>query len=180
MPDVIACPHCQRKLRVTDELMGQPVKCPTCATTFTAQPEGTDLPSPVIPVETPWRPLEVEPVPVPQPPRRDRDDYDDYRPRRRRFVEEDYVPHRGSAILVLGIVSLVFLVVPVIGLVLGIIAWIMGHTDLEEIRTGRMDPEGEGSTNAGRICGMIGVIGGLLVLFAALVVVFVLLLLDTW
>ena len=40
----------------------------------------------------------------------------------------------------------------------GIIAWIMGNSDLAEIRAGRMDPEGEGLTQAGRIMGMISVI----------------------
>ena len=32
----------------------------------------------------------------------------------------------------------------------------MGNSDLVEMRAGRMDPEGEGVTQAGRICGMIG------------------------
>jgi hypothetical protein len=32
----------------------------------------------------------------------------------------------------------------------------MGTNDLREIRAGRMDPEGEGQTQAGRICGIIG------------------------
>jgi hypothetical protein len=58
-------------------------------------------------------------------------------------------PHRGTLILVLGILSLV-----VCGF-LGPVAWIMGGGDLKEMRAGRMDPSGEGSTNAGRICGMI-------------------------
>jgi len=35
-------------------------------------------------------------------------------------------------------------------------AWVMGNTDLREMRAGRMDREGEQTTNAGRICGMIG------------------------
>jgi hypothetical protein len=34
----------------------------------------------------------------------------------------------------------------------------MGNNDLAEMRAGRMDPEGEGLTNAGRICGIIGTI----------------------
>jgi hypothetical protein len=64
-------------------------------------------------------------------------------------------PHRGSTILVLGILSLVLVGV---GLVLGPIAWTMGTQDLNDMRAGRMDPEGEGTTNAGWICGMIGTI----------------------
>src|SRR5262249_1265968 len=36
MPTIVECPSCNRKLRVPDDLIGQMVKCPTCATTFTA------------------------------------------------------------------------------------------------------------------------------------------------
>jgi hypothetical protein len=81
------------------------------------------------------------------------DDYDD-RPRRRRRSRH-YAPHRGSTILVLGILSLVL---GIVGIVLGPMAWSMGNHDLQEMRAGRMDPEGEGTTNAGRICGIIGTI----------------------
>ena len=42
--------------------------------------------------------------------------------------------------------------------ILGPIAWIMGQMDMNEIRSGRMNPEGEGLTNAGRICGIIATI----------------------
>jgi hypothetical protein len=62
-------------------------------------------------------------------------------------------PHQGALILALGIAS--FVTVPFI---LGPIAWIMGTNDLKEIRAGRMDPEGESLTDAGRICGMIATI----------------------
>ncbi len=61
-------------------------------------------------------------------------------------------PHRGTLILVLGILSLV-LCAP-----LGIAAWVMGNGDLKEIDAGTMDPSGRSTTNAGRICGMIGTI----------------------
>jgi hypothetical protein len=61
-------------------------------------------------------------------------------------------PHRGTLILVLGILSLL-----VCGF-LGIPAWVMGNNDLKEIDAGAMDPAGRGNTNAGRICGMIGTI----------------------
>jgi hypothetical protein len=61
-------------------------------------------------------------------------------------------PHRGTLILILGILSLV-----VCG-PLGIAAWIMGNGDLKEIDAGTMDPSGRSTTNAGRICGIIAVI----------------------
>ena len=61
-------------------------------------------------------------------------------------------PHRGVLILVFGILGLV-LCFP-----FGIAAWIMGNGDLKEIRGGRMDPTGEGLTQAGRICGIIATV----------------------
>jgi hypothetical protein len=70
-----------------------------------------------------------------------------------RFTPRIREPHRGAAILTLGILSLVFSCFP-----LGIVAWVMGNTDLDAIRRGRMDPSGEGLTQAGRICGIISTI----------------------
>lgn len=61
-------------------------------------------------------------------------------------------PHRGTAVLVLGILGLV------ICFVCGIIAWVMGNADLRDMEAGRMDPSGMGVTKAGKICGMISVI----------------------
>ena len=115
-------------------------------------------------------------------PRRDDDEEDDDRPRRRRSRSSrddddddddrgrrrrDFVPHRGGAVLTMGILGLVlsfFQVVPVAGLVLAIMAWSMGSTDLAEMRAGRMDPEGEGQTNAGRVCGIVAVVLHILVI----------------
>jgi hypothetical protein len=59
-------------------------------------------------------------------------------------------------ILVFGILSLVLGCL--VGLVFGILAWTMGNKDLQEIRAGRMDPEGESNTNIGRILGMVATI----------------------
>jgi hypothetical protein len=61
-------------------------------------------------------------------------------------------PHRGTLILILGILGLV-----VCG-PLAIAAWVMGAGDLKEMDAGTMDPSGRGTTNAGKICGIIGTI----------------------
>ena len=61
-------------------------------------------------------------------------------------------PHRGTMILVLGILGLV-ICQPV-----GIAAWIMGRNDIGEMNAGRMDPEGRGLTEAGKILGIISVV----------------------
>jgi predicted Zn finger-like uncharacterized protein len=75
----------------------------------------------------------------------------------------DSEPHRGAMILVVGILSLVFVsMCGPVGVILGLVAWIMGRTDLRKIRAGLMDPEGEGPTQAGHICGIIGTVVNLL------------------
>ena len=59
-------------------------------------------------------------------------------------------PHRGTIILVFGILSVVFCCI------FGIFAWLWGNEDLEKMRQGRMDREGESLTSAGKILGIIG------------------------
>jgi hypothetical protein len=80
------------------------------------------------------------------------------RPRRRREPERrDCEPHRGGLILTLGIISLVTLTFcPLIGLIPGLIAWVLGQGDLRKIRARTMDPEGQGLTQGGWVCGIIG------------------------
>jgi hypothetical protein len=77
--------------------------------------------------------------------------------------------HRGALILVLGILSIV-LCFP-----LGFFAWAMGNTDMREIDAGHMDPEGRGLTQAGKICGIVGSLLGIISLvLGVLFVLFVL------
>ncbi len=61
-------------------------------------------------------------------------------------------PHRGTLILVLGILGLV------ICFPLGIAAWIMGQGDLKEMDSGVMDPTGRGMTSAGKIIGIVATV----------------------
>ena len=68
-------------------------------------------------------------------------------------------------ILVLGVVSLVTVFLSfcyglgtLVGIPLGITAWVLGHGDLRKIKNREMDEEGLGTTQAGWICGIIGVI----------------------
>ena len=79
-------------------------------------------------------------------------------------------PHRGTLILVFGILGIVSC------FPLGIAAWVMGKRDLKEMDAGIMDPAGRGNTNAGRICGMIGTLlaGIVLVLSLAASIVWLL------
>lgn len=80
-------------------------------------------------------------------------------------------PHRGTMVLVLGILSIVIGGCG-IGLILGIIAIVMGNADLKEMASGTMDKSGEGLTKAGKICGIVGcVIGVLGLLYLIFIVV---------
>ena len=63
-----------------------------------------------------------------------------------------YHPHRGGLILTLGVLAVLCCQL------LGPVAWAMGSADLREIREGRMDPEGTGTTQAGMILGIIGTV----------------------
>jgi hypothetical protein len=152
MSNTITCTSCQRPLRVPDDLLGEMVKCPACGNTFLAESA---------PPPPPRRAGDerVEEAPLARPARvAAQEDYpgdyrdDDYDRPRRRYVAE----HRGTVVLVLGIIALVpVFIVPII---LGPIAWVMGSHDLKEMRAGRMDRSGQSSTETGRMLGMIATI----------------------
>jgi hypothetical protein len=97
----------------------------------------------------------------------DRDDDDD-RPRRRPPPRLDAEPHRGAFVLTMGIISCAapFVCWPLapFAIVFGIIAWVAGSADLRKIRQGMMDQQGEGTTQAGWICGIIGTLVNTLVI----------------
>lgn len=175
MAEVIHCPSCQRKLSVPENLFGEEVQCPTCASTFVARPDAAPAAS-----QRPSAPIPFAPESPPGPAqqqdwddyerrgrgRRRYDDDDDFEHRRRR---RDLMPHRGGVVLTFGILSIVL---GACGAIFGPIAWVMGQNDLAEIRAQRMDPDGEGTTNAGRICGIIGTILGILNLVGCILYVF--------
>jgi hypothetical protein len=61
-------------------------------------------------------------------------------------------PHRGGLILAFGILGIVVCVI------FGIVAWVMGNTDIREMDAGRMDPSGRDLTQAGKICGIVSTV----------------------
>jgi hypothetical protein len=168
MPEIITCPSCQRKLQVPEEYSGQTVQCPECKHTFVA---GAAVQAPAATSPT----ADVERVPEwdkpatrPERVREDvGEDEEEERPRRRRRRFEDEedderprrrhrIPHRGGMILTFGILSIVLLAG--CGPIFGPMAWLMGNTDLAQIRAGTMEREGEGLTQAGRILGIVATI----------------------
>jgi ABC-type nickel/cobalt efflux system permease component RcnA len=77
-------------------------------------------------------------------------------------------PHRGTLILMFGILGLV------VCFPFGIAAWVMGGADIAAMNRGEMDRSGESITNTGRILGIISVVLaaiGVLVALALLVAV---------
>ncbi|MBP7205024.1 MAG: hypothetical protein KBA54_00750 [Candidatus Cloacimonetes bacterium] len=74
-------------------------------------------------------------------------------------------PHRGTLILVFGIIGLFSCAI------FAILAWIFGNEDLKKMDSGRMDPAGRENTSAGRVLGIIGVCLNLLGLLAGIVAV---------
>jgi hypothetical protein len=164
MNNTTTCPECGRQLRIPESLTGKALKCPACRHTFTPEPD-KDEPAPRIAERL--EPAAVEPLDrgrrdedLPEPVeewrvrrRKDEDDFDDERDerrrKRRRGFQDDLVEHRGTLILILGICSFVIFPIP-----FGPIAWIFGNNDIKEIRAGRMDPEGENTTQIGRYMGM--------------------------
>lgn len=86
----------------------------------------------------------------------DRPDDDLSRPAARRRRDDDRPryeePHRGTLLLVLGILSIV------VCTILGPIAWVMANGDLKKIDSGVMDPEGRSNTNVGKILGIVGTV----------------------
>jgi hypothetical protein len=167
MAENIRCTYCRAALRLPDQFIGQEVRCPSCQKTFTARPPATPSPPP------PEPPERDEP---PTPRRRPRDDEEDdndplSRRRANRSKRSYRLGDRSGIVLALGITSVVFIflscivaviavIVPVsiIGVAAGVVGTLLGRGDLAAIRNGDRDPAGEGMTNAGFICSIIGLI----------------------
>jgi predicted Zn finger-like uncharacterized protein len=167
MPELVTCPSCTKQLRVPDALLGKNVKCPQCGTIFVG---GAADAGPAYDDPRPdWQQYADRPV----RPRYPRGGYDDDYDRPWRGRRDYELPHRSGAVLTLGILGLVFSFLSclcVVGLILSVIAIGMGGSDLAKMRQGIMDPSGEGSTQAGRVCGIIGLIISSLVTLLFLVV----------
>ncbi len=140
MPIDTKCPGCGRLLRVGDEHAGLHARCPACSTIYLV-PGGLGPGEP--PRTTGENPFgdrtegagdggrsTLPPVAV--------------------SPTRHATPHRGGLILVLGILGWI------VGCpIFSVAAWMMGSSDLREMRCGRMDPAGKGLTQAGYVLGMI-------------------------
>ena len=71
---------------------------------------------------------------------------------------------QATVVLVLGILGIVCFQP------LGIVAWILGDSELKAIDEGRRPPENRGTASAGKICGIIGTCLFALGIFAVIAV----------
>jgi hypothetical protein len=160
------CPQCHRLLRVTDELIGRPVKCPVCDANFSVAAGGQEPQAVTAATDAPPAPIPSS-FPAGKYPDSAAEEDEGERPWEE-LGRRDAEPHRGSLVLTLGIVSVVMSTLAfcsagltgIVGFPLGVAAWVMGRRDLKKMRGGSMDREGDGLTQAGLICGIIGTVLG--------------------
>lgn len=160
------CSHCNTTLRVQDEHAGKQARCPHCES-LNAIPSNASVP--VAKGESPFHPTVNAPVgAAPGPPASKNPFAPVHTTSPSGYGRQ--VPHRGSTVLTLGVVSLLcnFFFIP------GILAWVYGRGDLKKMDAGQMDSEGRGMTLAGMILGIISTsLWGLLIIFYAILIVFV-------
>lgn len=142
-------------------------------------------PEPPRPPRTPWAPLPsaggpsqppgappVPPSPVPPPP------VGGYGPPpvpgaggQGPYMQAGPLPPASGAgaAMVLGIISLVFCCCWPVGLICSILAIVFSNKAIREIDGGLADPADRGKANAGRICGIIGLVLGILVAIGSLI-----------
>src|SRR4051812_37487532 len=138
MESTVTCPSCHTALQVSDDQIGRTVKCPRCEQTFVLE---ADPESPAAGEVT--RPSLPPPSALPPSPAFGR------QAAGLPYRGHGLKPHRGGLVLVFGILGLV------VCAPFGLAAWLMGNSDLAEMRAGVMDPAGEATTSAGRILGII-------------------------
>lgn len=80
-------------------------------------------------------------------------------------LHRPFRPHRGGMILMFGVLGFACCQI------FSIVAWVMGYSDMKEIKAGRMDPAGRGLTQAGMIIGIIGTVLMILTVGAQLIIV---------
>ncbi len=154
MPIEISCTGCSQLLRVSDQHAGKKARCPSCGTIVQIPKFGPDEPSP-LPADDPFSdsfPQQSEPKPNPfadRPPSTPNPYLSPAQPSGRSGGFQK--AHRGGLVLTFGIVG-VLCCMP-----LGIAAWVMGASDLSEMRAGRMDPGGMDTTRVGMILGIVSV-----------------------
>jgi hypothetical protein len=175
----VKCSGCAQILRVQDQDAGKQGRCPKCQTTFTIPSAGSSSAGPNSgSIESkPESPFPQQQAPFGQQPQtpygqqpqtpfgqQGQNPFSDKpaTPTQNPYATPQQFapapgrrpgqPHRGGTILTLGLLGLFCC-----GF-LGIAAWVMGNEDLQKMNRGIMDPSGRGTTQAGRIIGIIAIV----------------------
>ena len=153
----IPCPECSRLLSVDELHAGMQARCPACEYVFTIPHQNSldDFPSetstqssnPFAPSTAPVAWAQVGSTEV------------DY---------QNLLPHRGTLVLVMGILSWFLCCV------FGVVAWYLGSQDIKQMNAGRMDPSGLSLTKAGYWIGVCSILLQLLLFVGYLVMIVVL------
>ena len=131
MPIDTKCPGCGRLLRVGDEDAGRQARCPACSTIYVVPRS----PAPVEPS------AELTGNPFADRPGRVGPEVSAMSRQPAVSPTRHASPHRGGLILALGILGWL------VGCpVFSVAAWMLGSSDLREMRYGRMDSSGMGIT----------------------------------
>jgi hypothetical protein len=149
MPIEMRCTGCGQTLRVGDEHAGKKARCPACEAIVQVPLTGSDMPPPAElgGSDAPYRGAKANPFADRAEP-----EANPYASPYAPIGPRQYgSPHRGGLVLTFGILGIVCC------MPLGIAAWVMGASDLSEIRAGRMDPDGESMTRVGMILGIVSV-----------------------
>lgn len=183
MPDIIKCPECQKALKLNAALAGKRVRCPGCKQPFVV-PADEDVLEEVDPSaeESDEEDAGYQEVRPARRARRPRDEEDEgVRPARRarrqrdeeeEEDEEEECPRRkrrrprpkdydsdvqpSSAPLVLGILSIVFCCIPIVGFILGRFAMTKADEEMEQLPGGKRYRGAQKQMQVARVLGTIG------------------------
>jgi hypothetical protein len=163
MVTLIDCPGCGRRLLLPPVFEEFWVQCPACAKTFVPgqlPPSEANTQEPALAADGP-KAMSAYPALVADPGDEEEGIW------RESFVNprRDCEPHRGllisvlgNASLIMGSMAMILCGVPgLLGLPLGVAAWLMGNHDLKLMHRGLMDPDGFRKTRDGRESGILGV-----------------------
>jgi DNA-directed RNA polymerase subunit RPC12/RpoP len=146
------CTNCKKTLRVPDEHLGKKARCPACqAIVIIQSTDLTDVGN-LQNNETELRFLHPESAVSPERPSATKPN--PYSIGSYPTSRQQSAPHRGGLILTLGILAFTcnLFLIP------GIAAWVMGSSDLKQMKAGLMAREGETMTMIGMVLGIISVV----------------------
>lgn len=136
----VSCPGCSRLLRIDEIHVGQQALCPACDEVFTVSQQNTDEGIASETDASASNPFAPSSAPVSWDESAAATEY------------QDVAPHRGTLILVMGLLSWFCCCG------FGIVAWVMGSQDIKQMEAGRMDPNGLALTKAGYWIGIISLL----------------------